>query len=237
VYEVPESAGPWQDAGFLRLCRERRWLDTFSRPPGDADAWVEVLEDYLGNQVERTTYFHRMRHYVGFYQLSRWLVEYAELFLSLNRRREPFALAPLLASRADPTSPADAPPLSSVLRTGACFVVRELARAGVLDPRRNPHIHPHCYVPVRRVRHLLTGLGCTGLDEDPPGVDARLAQSQTIHTFLCRHLGPDHAHFGYAFDLPLLTLAEDPEWQRELLCDAGGRFETDVIDDREDEPW
>jgi len=228
---------PWQDTGFLRLCRDRHWLDTFSRPPGNPDDWIGVLEDYLGNQVEKTTYFHWMRHFVGFYQLSHWLVEYAELFLSFNRRLKPFSLAPLLASRADPTSPADAPPLSSVLRTGACFVVRELARSGIIDPTQNSQIHPHCYVPARRVRFLLTELGCAGLDESPRGLDDRLAQSQTIHRFLCRHLDPNRAHIDFAFDLPLLALADNPEWRHDLLGDTGGWVEFGEVDDREDEPW
>jgi len=76
-----------------------------------------------------------------------------------------------------------------------------------------------------------------GLDDGPRCLDDRLAQSQTIHSFLCGHLGHDRAHFNYAFDLPLLALADNPEWRRELLQGAEDSVEPDDLDDQEDRPW
>ena len=226
----------WQDSGFLRLCRDRGWLEVFTRPVHHGDEWLGVVECYLRDQVEQATYFEWMRHFVGFYQLSRWLDQYAQQFLALGRWQVTFSLAARLSSRADQASPADAPPLTSVLRTGACFVLRELARTGAID-RTNPHVHPHCYVPVRRTRYFLADLGCEGLDKVSQGLHERLAQSRVIHEFLCTHLGHDRAHFDYGFDLPLLAVAENSELRRKLLGDTRGRVEFDEDDRLEVEPW
>ena len=48
---------PWQDSGFLRLCRDRGWLDTFARPTEHLDSWMDVLVEYLQDQVQHADYF------------------------------------------------------------------------------------------------------------------------------------------------------------------------------------
>ncbi len=226
---------PWQDSGFLRLCRDRGWLDTFARSTKQRDSWMEVLVEYLQDQVEHADYFLWMSRFVGLFQLSHWLHEYAELFLRIDGRREPFQLGTLLTPRADMNSPVDAPPLTRVLGIGACFVIRELARAGVIDAT-NPALQEHCYPPVGRVRRLLIELGCAGLGDPTRTIDERLGQSRIIHEFLSQHLGPERAHFGYTFDLPLLEVAEDRKLRTGFLGQAGDRAEFDV-QEPEPDPW
>jgi len=228
---------PWQDSGFLRLCRDHGWLDTFARPTEQLDSWMEVLVEYLQDQVQHADYFLWMSRFVGLFQLSHWLPEYAELFLRIDGRREPFQLGTLLTPRADMNSPADAPPLTKVLGIGACFVARELARAEVINPT-NPQLQDHCYPPVGRVRKLLIELGCTRLGDPPRTIEERLGQSRIIHEFLCQHIGPERAHFGHTFDLPLLEVADDRELKARFLGQAGDRAEFDVQDDEtEADPW
>jgi hypothetical protein len=228
---------PWQDSGFLRLCHDHGWLDTFARPTEQLDWWMEVLVEYLQDQVKHSEYFLWMSRFVGLFQLSHWLPEYAELFLRIDGRRRPFQLGTLLAPRADMNSPADAPPLTKVLGIGACFVARELARAHVIDPT-NPALQDHCYPPVGRVRGLLVELGCTELVDPPRTIEERLGQSRIIHEFLCQHIGPERAHFGHTFDLPLLEVADDRELRARFLGQAGDRVEFGVQDDEtEADPW
>jgi len=228
---------PWQDSGFLRLCRDRGWLDTFARPTKQRDSWMEVLVEYLQDQVQHADYFLWMSRFVGLFQLSHWLPEYAELFLRIDGRREPFHLGTLLTPRADMNSPVDAPPLTKVLGIGACFVIRELARAGVIDPT-NPALQDHCYPPVGRVRRLLIELGCPELGDSSRTIEERLGQSRIIHEFLCQHIGPERAHFGYTFDLPLLEVADDRKLRTGFLGQAGDRAEFDVQEEEtEPDPW
>ena len=178
-----------------------------------------------------------MSRFVGLFQLSHWLPEYAGLLLRIDARREPFQLGTLLIPRADMNSPADAPPLTKVLGIGACFVVRELARAGVIDPT-NPALQDHCYPPVGRVRKLLIELGCMRLSAPARTIEERLGQSTIIHEFLCEHIGPVRAHFGYTFDLSLLEVADDRTLRTRFLGQAGDMAEFDVQDEEtEPDPW
>ncbi len=228
---------PWQDSGFLRLCHDHGWLRTFARPTDQLDSWMEVLVEYLQDQVQHPEYFLWMSRFVGLFQLSHWLPEYAELFLRIDGRRQPFQLGTLLTPRADMNSPADAPPLTKVLGIGACFVARELARAHVIDPT-NPALQDHCYSPVGRVRRLLVELGCAQLVDPPRTIEERLGQSRIIHGFLCQHIGPERAHFGHTFDLPLLEVAADRELRARFLGQAGDMAEFDVQDaETEADPW
>jgi hypothetical protein len=101
-----------------------------------------------------------MKQFVGIYQLSRHLDDYIEVFLAVRRFDHPFALTQLTNTRASAEfqgGGVQAPPLSRVLGMGQCFVLRELFRHQVLA---NPHAHPHCFVPVGRVRRMLLDLGC-----------------------------------------------------------------------------
>ena len=99
-----------------------------------------------------------------------------------------------------------APPLTRALGIGACFVVRELVRTNVLQ---SEFAYDHAYVAVGRVRYVFARLGMTNLQ----GESANYRHSRQIRDFLLDHLGPDKSHFNRCFDLPFLTVAEDPELQ------------------------
>jgi len=202
-----------QHRGFLKLCRERGWLTTFADPDRSPDRWLRIVEEYLDRQADSAEYYAWMSQFVGIYQLARWLDEYVEAFLQIDRMRLDFRLDTILAPRSSALfqgGGADAPSLTRVLGAGACFVVRELVRAGVL---KSPWAYPHCYVPSGRVRRLLEFLGWADLDDD----GRRYEQSRAIYAFLCQHIGADRATFGGSFDLPFLTIAEDNDLQRQFL--------------------
>jgi len=196
---------PEQHRGFLKLCEQKGWLDVFADPQIDAASWMRVLEGYLDEKVDQADYYQWISHFVRIFHLSRWLPQYVETFLATNRIRKPFSLDHILAPRASAIFQGggpDAPPITRTLGTGACFVMRELARKQVIN---EPHVWRHCYVPALRVRKVLWIAGCDKIDVAPGG---GVAVSETIHKFLVRHLGEEKAIFGGSFDLPLLAAAD-----------------------------
>ncbi|MBI4319207.1 MAG: hypothetical protein HY675_12020 [Chloroflexi bacterium] len=205
-------AQPQQHREFLRLCKDRGWLQVFSEPRVDPEKWIWVMEEYLNRQVDDAQFYQWMKQFVGIFQISKWLNDYIESFLQIERTRNPFTLDQVIASRTSKLQQGggiDAPPLTRALGIGSLFVVRELSRIGMLG---NPFAHRHCYVPTRKVRGLLEMLGCPGMDTGPLP-----EQSIHIHSFLCEHLGPERAIFNGSFDLPLRAIAYDPDLQSEFL--------------------
>lgn len=166
-----------------------------------------MLDEYFGLQVDEARFFYWLRLFVPIFQLSRWLDDYVELLLGADRRDAAFSLTQLLRPRADRAQQGggiDAPPLDRTLGIGACFVLRELSRTGMLV---NPQVRPHCYMPMARVVRLLMWMGFEGVETWGP----RVEQSRAIHEFLTEHLGPERATFGGDFDIPLLMVSEDPQ--------------------------
>jgi len=185
---------------FLVRCQERGWFDTFASPDAGADEWIGVLDDYLDDEqigAQDFQYWHLVgKQFVSIYQLSRYLREYVAAFRYLNRASTVLELAQILNLRTSQVfqgSGLDAPPITRTLGLGACFVVRELVRLGVI---RSPHAHSHCFVPVQRIRDCFVQLGCP-LD-DKPGI----AQSRQIYDFLRTHLSAEQATFDLNFDIP-----------------------------------
>jgi len=185
----------------------------------DAQSWMRVLEEYLDDPTGAHGYYQWMKQFVAIFQISRWLPEYVESFLNVDRIRQPFALDQIIAPRTSDFFSGggpDAPALTHALGVGACFVLRELMRLGLLH---QPLAYRYCYVPARRVCVLLEELGCSNLQTLPPA-----NCSSDIHRFLVEHLGDDRATFGRGFDLPLLALADDRVLQDQLL---GGALPSD----------
>lgn len=123
----------------------------------------------------------------------------------------------------------DAPPIAGVLGIGQCFVVRELARHGVI---RNAHAHPYCYVPFKRLRRLMQCIDPELMLDESGG---RWDQSKAIYRCLEKHLGAG-AIFDGAFDVPLLVVSENAALQERLL----GRVVPDEegqVAGRPDEGW
>ena len=185
---------------FLRRCQERGWFGIFADPCSNADAWLNVLDEYLDDDqigAQDLQYWQLVgKQFVSIYQMSRHLSEYVELFMYIDRAKTVVELDDILNVRKSPLfqgSGLDAPPIKRTLGLGACFVIRELARLNVIQ---SPHAHRHCYVPVQRVRDRFVELGCK-LDEKP-GIE----QSSQIYRFLCEHLDEQKATFDMSFDIP-----------------------------------
>ena len=206
-------ANPEADRDFLRKCAREGWMDVFADPRFPADRWIGVLEDYLGTQTYDLRFYHWMRQFVSIYQIARWLPEYAWSFLAIDSSKQPFDLDRATRPAMNPDFAGggpSAPPLTRALGIGACFVVRELVRTGVLQ---SEFTHDHAYVAVGRVRYVLARLGITNLQRE----SANYRHSRQIRDFLRDHLGSDKAHFNRCFDLPFLAIAEDPLLQTRFL--------------------
>ncbi|MBC8492519.1 MAG: hypothetical protein H8D43_01940, partial [Chloroflexi bacterium] len=194
---------PEQHRGFIQQCQEKGWLAVFAAPTMQADNWIDILDQYMDDQSAESTYYQWMKHFISIYQLSRWLPEYVDSFLAIQRFNDAFSLDQITRSR---TSPAfqrggpDAPPVMRPLGIGACFVVRELVRARVLTSH---HAFPHCFVPTRQVREMMIQLGCQ-LDLDSRSAD----NSRVIYDFLTEKLGEERATLQQSFDIPFYYIAQ-----------------------------
>ena len=200
-----------QHRNFLSRCDEKGWLDVFAAGDYDARRWMEVIENYLEDPAGSHDYYQWMKQFVVMFQISRWLPEYVESFLQINRRRASFALDAITAPRTDAANSGggpDAPALTRALGFGVCFVLRELTRLGILQQEL---AHRHCYVPAGRVCEVLEAIGCPDLRSLPATI-----RSSAIHKFLVENMEEGRATFGLSFDLPLLALDEDVELQRKL---------------------
>jgi hypothetical protein len=220
-----------QHRNFLSRCDERGWLDVFADGEYDARRWMNVLENYLEDPAGKHDYYQWMKQFVVMFQISRWLPEYVDSFLSVNRVKGPFGLDQIIAPRTNASFSGggpDAPALTRALGFGACFVLRELTRAGTL---KQTFAHQHCYVPTGRVCSLLAAIGCENLEAEPA-----VGRSRAIHRFLLEHMGPERAPFELGFDLPLLALSEDVELQREL-CGNPLSLDGDGNSTGSDEGW
>lgn len=184
---------------------------------------MQVLEEYLDEGTGALDYYQWMKQFVVIFQISRWLPEYVDAFLNVNRFTAPFGLDEIVSPRRSPRFSGggpDAPSLTRGLGMGACFVLRELTRLRVL---RQPLAYRYCYVAPVRVCVLLEALGCPGLQ-----VLSAADRSSGVREFVGTHLGAERATFGLAFDLPLLAVADDRNLQdrflrRQLPPEPGGR--------------
>jgi hypothetical protein len=191
---------------------------------GDRREWMKLL--VLGSlhtlgrtKLEQQREFLRrcdakgwVKQFVVIFQISRWLPEYVEVLLNVDRLKRPFAIDEIIAPRTSAAfsgSGLDAPALTRGLGMGANFVFRELIRLGVL---KQPFAHPHSYVPVRRVCALLDKLATLNIRKLPSK-----ERSSAIYRLLSELIGAERATFGGSFDLPLLALADSPELQEALL--------------------
>ena len=199
--------------GFILLCQNKGWWEVFARqnPQEHADDWMRVLEEFIGSQLDRSEYEHWMNHFPAIYRLSRWLDDYYESFLSINRSND-INLEGILRPRANHNfqgGGVDAPPIAQTLGIGACFIIRELRRMKILT---NPAVIRYCYLPTRRVRELFRSMGCNC--DDNVGIN----NSRIIYDFLCEHLEQDKVSFLDSYDIPLqiLTLSKHENNLRNL---------------------
>jgi len=205
----------FQHKGFIQLCKQRGWWDVFTKKShkNKADEWMRVLDEYIDAQIDKSEYELWMNHFPAIYRISRYLEDYAEAFCSIDRMKALPILDKVTISRSNPDNQGggiSAPPIKKTFGLGACFVVRELKRKGILT---TPVSTPHCYVPVERVRRLIANLGCSELQEGQPDT----AHSKDIYEFLSLHLSEKDAEFQGSYDIPLQIVAERPELQVEFF--------------------
>ncbi|SEF89806.1 sacsin N-terminal ATP-binding-like domain-containing protein [Marinobacterium lutimaris] len=203
-----------QHRQFVETCYRQGWWDVFTDPNHSQrfDDWMKVLDQYLDKQVDQQEYEQWMLRFPIIYKLSRYLEDYAELFVGLERYSADFDLANTLNSKADSAQQGggiSAPALARSLGIGANFVVRELIRFGLIDSQ---YLRKHAYVPTLKVRQLLTELGWS-----EPEFESQLKTSPTISSFLVGYLGEEKSCFCGDFDIPLRHVAEDWQLQQELL--------------------
>lgn len=203
---------PEQNRAFIALCEDRGWFQTLLDPACGSAGWLREVEDYLDEHAEHIRYFHWLKQFLGIAFTARHVDAFAVAFRSVDQMRGDWTMREVLAVRTSHQfagSGLDAPPIVPVLGIGACAVLRELRRGGVV---RSARADRYCFPPVRRVRELLARLGWgggTGYDDRP------WEQSRSIHEFLADHLA-DPA-FGGGFDLPLLALADDEALRHQVL--------------------
>ena len=199
-------------------------LDIFADPISGPDAWMNVLKNFLDREGEFIQYYYWMTQFTGFFQLAKWLNHYAMSFLAADRLGKKFTLNHLLSPRTNPYFQGGGPDAPSIVRTlgiGAHFVVRELFRQGLIT---KPYVHPHCYMPVQRVRRLFERLGCQFNEWE------KVTWSEQIHQILVEYLGESKATFEKTFDIPFLLIARNTGLQKEL-------FGEELIFDEDDESF
>jgi len=205
-------SNPEQHRDFIRRCDEKGWLDVFADAEHDARRWMDMLEGYLDDPTGTHDYYQWMKQFVVVFQISRWLPDYVDSFLNVNRMTKPFGfddiISPRTSSHYSGGGP-DAPALTRALGIGACFVMRELSRFGLL---RQKLAYRYCYVPGTRVCGMLETIGGPSLRMLPTG-----DRSSGIYRFLVENMDNERATFNLGFDLPLLALREGEDVQIAVL--------------------
>lgn len=207
-----QGMGRTQDAqhrGFIQHCQQRGWWKTFAEidPKKQPEKWMDIIEDYAEAQHDDEQWTQWLAQFPKLYRLRRWMDEYVDLFLSIDRfpRNQPFSLNNLLTPRANPHfqgSDLDAPPLNRTLRIGGHLVVRELLRNGIIH---HPLAVPHAYAPIDRIQRLFAGFS------------VQVDNASEIHELLCKHLGKVKANFNGEYDIPLRIVAVDDGLQKRLF--------------------
>ena len=216
---------------FIRFCLDNGWWDIFSRPDPQNlyHEWMNVLDQYIDPQVDRTEWNYWMERFPSIYRTARYLDQYIQIFKTIDQHTS-INLALITAPAINPAfqgSTLNAPPLN--LGIGVNFVIRELVRLGVIQPTEQ--VIQHCFVPRYNVRRLLTYLGCPGLDRPDP------TYSRLIASFLAEkikelplNISPT---FENAFDIPFELYSEDSRRVGHLPLDSLTIREDDDLSDEE----
>ncbi|NJO64335.1 MAG: hypothetical protein HC836_41065 [Richelia sp. RM2_1_2] len=154
-----------QHKGFITFCLDKGWWDIFSQSDSRNlyREWMSVLDDYMEDQLDDTKWYYWMEKFSTIYRIARYLDDYIQSFLAVDRMNGKFDLHHITAPRTNSAfqgGGADAPPLR--LGIGANFIVRELVRLNIVEPTE--YVIPHCFVPRANVRRLFTCLGCSDLN-------------------------------------------------------------------------
>jgi hypothetical protein len=203
---------PFQHRGFLTRFEDQGWLELFAKPHSEWETGeiVHRLERYVESLVYDERYAYWMRLFVPLFQVSHYLGDYIELFLAADRdMKGDTSLDQFLTPARNPVyqggglRPAG---IRAALGIGAHFVLREMARAEIIEA---PWALQHCVVPRQRVLRLVAALGS---DVGGDGWD----RSRQIAQFLKGHLD-DRWLFDKAFDIALYDLASDVGKQNQFF--------------------
>lgn len=202
-------SGPEKYSRFIAECQTSGWWKTFSsiNPNENSQDWINLLEHYFNNKVDKMPYLHWLSRYPVIYLLDRYLEQYVNVFYSINSQHSEFDLRSFINTKTNPIfeGTINVPPLSKVLGIGANFIVRELVRKNIIT---NQLAYRHCFLAPRRVRDIfIEKLGCELENK------AKLSNSITIYKFLTQHLGAEKVTFNRTFDLPFITIADKRELQ------------------------
>lgn len=192
---------------FLELCNTHGFLSAFARINEDRHAWLNCWDAFFEDSADSVEYLLHMRQLLGLYIIARWLDEYVDAFRAINKIDADFKLTCVTSPRSSSIFSGggpNAPSISRILGIGACFVVRELVRHGVIA---NPRAHRWCFVPRGQTRRFLREIGGPSLEDIR---ENRWERSPLILNFLKEHLG-EQAHFGGAFDIPLIIAARSKD--------------------------
>jgi hypothetical protein len=166
---------------------------------------MDIIGEYADNQTDNQEWNQWMAQFPNLYRLARWLDEYRELFLSINRFNRPFKIDEIRTPKASfifQGTNIEAPPINRTLKNGSYLIIRELLHYGIL---KNEHAIPHAYAPIKRIKDLYERF------------DYVVSDSQDIHAILENALGPDGACFHGDYDIPLRIVAGDEKLQFELF--------------------
>ena len=196
-----------QHRGFVLHCQQQRWWQVFTDtdPIEHPEKWMNIIEEYAEAQHDDEEWMQWLGQFPKLYRLRRWLDDYADLFLSIDRTREPFEMDEVLTPRSNRIHQGggiDAPPLNRTLKIGVHFVVRELLHHGVIE---NRFAMPHAYAPISSVKVFFKAFR------------ACVSSSKDIHSILIEHLGEDGATFNGDYDIPLRIISSDVSLRDSLL--------------------
>jgi hypothetical protein len=204
-----------QHKGFIGHCYKQGWWQLFAEKNPDeiSDQWIQILKDYFGRQIEKQIYEAWMNRFAVFYKLSRNLDDYVELLQGLAFHQHEFSLESALAPMTNSSQQGggiSAPALSKTLgHLGSSLVIREILRKGIVN---NVNLHEHAYVPYKKVRILLSALGCQEIDRE---INASMASE--ICNFLKENMDDDKYTFNGSYDIPLRIVGDSWELQMKLL--------------------
>ncbi|MEQ8226144.1 MAG: hypothetical protein ABRQ37_27770, partial [Candidatus Eremiobacterota bacterium] len=205
---------PGQNRTFIEHCNNYGWMDTFSEPDIKADDWIKILEDYLDNPNLDGKYYQWIKQFISIYQLARWLDEYVNSFIGIDKIQKSLTIDQIASPNANPFFQGggpSAPSLTKTLGIGICFVIRELTRLRII---KNEFLYPHCYVPSKSVRAVLSMIGCNGLEVNSI---PKAFLSERIYQFLKENIGKEKATFDMSFDLPLIIISRNENLQNKFL--------------------
>lgn len=205
---------PEQHRGFLDRFERDGWLDLFTtrHTEWDGKVWIEQMKRHVDGLVADERYARWMTLFMPLFQVAYRLDEYMDLFLDADKLLGSGApmsqfLNPataLVYSGGGPT----APPVRTALGIGVHFVLREMARAGLLS---EGNALRQCFVPGSTIRRLGSFLGCPGMS-----AGERFDASRQLAMFLEAHLPQDWTLEG-CFDLALREVAQDAALQVRFL--------------------